>query len=40
MFILTICGREEDGAYSVIDDDGEQTLYIFEEEDDADEVAI
>ena len=35
MFILTINGREEDGAYSVIDDDGNQTLYIFEEEDDA-----
>ena len=35
MFILTINGREEDGAYSVIDDEGSQTLYIFEEEDDA-----
>ena len=40
MFILTICGREEDGAYSVIDDEGEQTLYIFEEEDDAVRFAI
>ena len=28
-------GREGEGAYSVIDDDGEQTLYLFEQEDDA-----
>ena len=35
MFILTIHGREEEGAYSVKDDDGEQILYLFEEEDDA-----
>lgn len=35
MFIITIDGREEEGAYSVTDDYGEQILYIFEEEDDA-----
>jgi len=35
MFILTIHGRETEGAYSVTDDDGEQILYLFEEEDDA-----
>lgn len=35
MYILTIHGREEEGAYSVSDDDGEQILYLFEEEDDA-----
>ena len=35
MFILTIAGREKEGAYSVVDDDGEQVLYIFDEEDDA-----
>jgi len=35
MFILTIKDREEEGAYSVPDDDGEQILYLFEEEDDA-----
>ncbi len=35
MFILTINGRESEGAYSVMDDDGEQILYLFEEEDDA-----
>jgi hypothetical protein len=35
MFIITISGREKDGAYSVTDDDGMQVLYLFEEEDDA-----
>jgi len=35
MFILTINGKETEGAYSVTDDDGEQILYLFEEEDDA-----
>lgn len=35
MFILTINGKEEEGAYSVIDDEGEHILYLFEEEDDA-----
>ena len=35
MFILTINGRETVGAYSVTNDEGEQILYLFEEEDDA-----
>jgi hypothetical protein len=35
MFILTINGREKEGAYSVTDDEGEQIVYLFEEEDDA-----
>ena len=35
MFILTISGRETEGAYSVLDDEGEHILYLFEEEDDA-----
>ena len=35
MYIITINGKEKDGAYSVIDDDGEQVLYIFVDEDDA-----
>jgi len=35
MFILTIEGKETEGAYSVMDDEGEQILYLFEEEDDA-----
>ena len=34
MFILTVAGKENDGAYSVTDDDGNQILYLFEEEDD------
>jgi len=35
MYILTIQGQEEEGAYAVADDDGERALYLFEEEDDA-----
>jgi hypothetical protein len=35
MYILTILGEEDRGAYSVTDEYGEQILYIFEEEDDA-----
>jgi len=35
MFIITLDGREEEGAYSVRNEHGEQILYIFEEEDDA-----
>lgn len=35
MYILTIYGKETDGAYSVNDEDGEQILYLFEGEDDA-----
>ena len=35
MFILTINGKETEGAYSVKDELGEQILYLFAEEDDA-----
>lgn len=28
-------GKEKEGAYSVIDEDGDKVLYLFEEEDDA-----
>ena len=35
MFLITIRGRESEGAYSVLDDDGEHILYLFENEDDA-----
>lgn len=35
MFILTISGKEDEGAYSVINEYGEKVLYLFEEEDDA-----
>jgi len=35
MYLLAISGKEEEGAYSVLDEDGEKALYLFEEEDDA-----
>ena len=35
MFILTIKDRETEGAYSVVNEEGEKVLYLFEEEDDA-----
>jgi len=35
MFILTLNGKETEGAYSVKDENGEQILYLFKEEDDA-----
>ena len=35
MYILTIYGKETDGAYSVVDAEGEEILYIFEDDDDA-----
>ena len=40
MFILTIAGKEKDGAYSGVDEDAEQVLYIFQEEDDATRYAL
>ena len=35
MFLLTVAGKETNGAYSVTDEDGDQILYLFEQEDDA-----
>lgn len=35
MFILTIKGKEDEGAYAVLDEYGEKALYFFEDEDDA-----
>tara|TARA_B100000287_G_scaffold256747_1_gene241356 strand:+ start:791 stop:1060 length:270 start_codon:yes stop_codon:yes gene_type:complete len=35
MYILTVAGKENEGAYSVIDDDGDHILYLFQGEDDA-----
>lgn len=35
MHIITIEGKEDEGAYSVINEDGDHVLYLFEEEDDA-----
>ena len=40
MFILTIDGKEKEGAYSVANEIGEKVLYIFEEEDDATRYAM
>ena len=40
MFIITVAGKEKEGAYSVIDEDGEQVLYIFTEEDDAERYSM
>ena len=33
MYILSIEGHEDDGAYAVADEDGEKALYMFEKED-------
>ena len=35
MYILSIKEKEDEGAYAVLNEDGDKTLYIFEEEDDA-----
>lgn len=34
MYIIVIDGEEEKGAYSVIDENGENVLYIWENQDD------
>ena len=35
MFILTVHGKETEGAYSVRNEEGDHILYLFQEEDDA-----
>jgi len=40
MYILTIEGREDEGAYSVVDQYGEKVLYLFEDNDDAERYAM
>ncbi len=40
MHIITIYGREKEGAYSVLNDDGEHIIYLFESEDDATRYAM
>ena len=40
MYVLTIEGREHEGAYSVVDETGEKVLYIFEDSDDAERYAM
>ena len=39
MFILAVKGFEDEGAFSVENEDGERVLIMFEEEDDADRYA-
>ena len=39
MFIIAVAGKEREGAYSVQDSLGNQILYLFEEEDDAERYA-
>jgi hypothetical protein len=40
MFLLTLKGRKDDGAFAVQDRYGEKVLFLFEEEDDATRYAI
>jgi hypothetical protein len=40
MYILTLKGKEDQGAYSVVNSEGEQVLYIFEQEDDASRFSL
>ena len=40
MFILTVDGKEKDGAYSVQNEEGEHVLYLFEHKDDASRYAM
>jgi hypothetical protein len=40
MYILTVEGREDEGAYSVSDQYGEKVLCIFEDSDDAERYAM
>ena len=40
MYILTVKGKENDGAYSVGNIEGEQVLYLFEQEEDAIRFAL
>ena len=40
MYILTVHGKENEGAYSVENEDGNHVLYLFEQEDDATRYAM
>ena len=40
MYILTLSPDGEEGAFTVLDEDGEDLLYLFEEKDDATRFAI
>lgn len=40
MYLLTLKGKKEDGAFSVTNKFGEKILFLFEEEDDAERYAM
>jgi hypothetical protein len=40
MFLITLEGKESEGAYAAVDEIGNHVLYIFEEEDDASRFAM
>jgi hypothetical protein len=40
MYLITVDGREQEGAYAAVDEFGDHILYIFEEEDDAVRFAL
>lgn len=40
MYLLTLKGRKEDGAYAVSDKYGEKVLFFFEDQDDAFRYAL
>ncbi len=40
MFLLTLKGQKDDGAYAVANQYGEKVLFLFEEEDDATRYAM
>jgi len=40
MYLLTLVGHKDDGAYAVPNQHGEKVLFFFEEEDDAKRYAL
>jgi|TARA_B100000085_G_scaffold194781_1_gene178598 hypothetical protein len=40
MFIITVEGKQNEGAYSVVDKRGNTVIYLFKEEDDATRFAL
>jgi hypothetical protein len=40
MFILTVQGKTDEGAYAVKDEQGDKVLFLFQEEDDAVRYAL
>ena len=40
MFLISMRGTEEKGAFSVINEKGEKVIYLFEEKDDVSRFAM